>query len=105
MMARCYRKTDTSYKNYGARNIRVCSHWIEDIYNFRVWFERELVARGISQEDFISNSRHYQLDRIDSNGHYLPENCRIVNPQQNIRNRRVCSGKVIESAEGEKFEF
>lgn len=35
MLGRCYRETDRSYKNYGARGIRVCSDWIQDINNFK----------------------------------------------------------------------
>jgi hypothetical protein len=105
MMGRCYRKSDKSHKSYGARGIKVCSDWIKDINNFKIWFTNELSKSNISKEEFMLNSKVYQLDRIDTNGHYSPLNCRIVNPQTNTRNRTKSKNRIIESAEGELFNF
>jgi hypothetical protein len=105
MMGRCYRKKNASYKQYGARGIRVCSDWIEDINNFREWLSLELFNMDLTKEDFVKNVKQYQLDRIDVNGHYTPDNCRLTNRQQNVRNRRLFEGKVIMSAEGKEFKF
>ena len=104
MMGRCYRETDTSYKNYGGKGIRVCSSWIKEIKKFREWFRKELENKNISEEDFVLNSRIYQLDRIDAFGHYSPENCRIVSAQENSRNQRNRKFVKIKSAEGEVIE-
>jgi len=99
MMGRCYRESDRSYANYGGRGIGVCSKWIEDINNFKVWLMAELFKNGIMEVEFVKNSKIYQLDRIDVNGHYIPENCRIVNPQQNSRNKQT-GMRTVRSAEG-----
>lgn len=100
MMGRCYRKNDHSYKRYGERGIKVAAAWLQDIMSFRSWLANYLVQNNIDMIDFITNSNKYQLDRIDSNGHYTPENCRLSTPQQNIRNRDATGVKLYESAEG-----
>lgn len=105
MMGRCYRSSDKSFPNYGGRGIRVCSEWIKDISTFRLWLKEELYNNGISKEEFVNNSRNMQLDRVDTNGHYTPENCRIVSAQSNSRNRRCVTNYVFVSAEGEEIDI
>lgn len=104
MMARCYRESDTSYKYYGKIGIRVCSDWITNIDGFRTWLLLELSKEGIEIEEFVENSKKYQIDRRDSEGHYTPENCRILSPQDNSRNKSKPL-KIIESAEGNKHRI
>jgi len=101
MMGRCYRETDGSYKNYGLKGIRVCSEWIRDINTFRTWLSTTLTAQDIPVEVFIANAGDYQLDRIDSNGHYTPANCRLLSRQANSRNKANVRTIFI-SAEGEE---
>jgi len=103
MMGRCYREKDASYSNYGARGIRVAKEWILDINNFRSWLLLELDRLEINVEEFINNSSQYQLDRIDRSGHYTPNNCRLVSPQVNGRNRNSRKLDIIISAEGEEI--
>ncbi len=74
MVQRCTNPRSSGYHNYGGRGIGVCSEW----HNFENFF-RDM---GKPPTD-----RH-QLDRIDNNGHYCPENCRWTTPKQNSRNRR-----------------
>lgn len=100
MIGRCYRKKDISYKNYGAKGIKVTSEWIKDINTFRVWLLEKISELDISVEDFVANSKSYQLDRIDSNGNYTSNNCRICSPQANSRNKNKNLNSVV-SAEGE----
>lgn len=102
MIGRCYRPTNRSYKNYGKRRIKVCSAWIKDIEAFRKWLASELSTMKISKEEFVENSSKIQLDRRDTNGHYTPENCRLVASQVNMRNRRATKYTKFESAEGEE---
>ena len=102
-MGRCYRDTDQSYPNYGARGIRVCKKWILDINNFRDWLRMELQSKEIPIDDFIASPRKYQLDRINVDSHYMPENCRIVDAQTNSRNKRNSNKRTVISAEGEEI--
>lgn len=87
IMRRCYSDKDSSYKSYGARGVRVCTAWIQDIENFRAWVRQQLTILGVSEQEFVNNSKRYQVDRITNAGHYTPDNCRLVSPQENSRNK------------------
>jgi hypothetical protein len=100
MMGRCYRQTETNYKNYGAKGIRVCSVWIKDINTYKEWITTE-ISKITTLEEFCKKPSAWQVDRINTSGHYSPENCRIVSPQKNIRNTSSRCKKEIISAEGE----
>lgn len=76
MKARCRNPRNPSYVNYGARGIRVCDEWDEDFAAFFGWANNCGWTRGL------------HLDRIDTNGHYSPQNCRFVTQAENNRNRR-----------------
>lgn len=54
--------------------------------------------------EFENDPKRYTLDRINPDGHYTPDNCRIVSPQENSRNKRQAFKKIV-SAEGEEFIF
>lgn len=75
MLHRCENPNRTKYKDYGGRGIKVCEEW-HNPNKFIDWAETHGYEVG------------YQLDRIDNNGNYCPENCRWVTPKQNSRNRR-----------------
>lgn len=74
---RCYSENDQSYSTYGARGIRVCDDW-HDSNIFITWCLDNGWAEGL------------QIDRIDNDGDYRPENCRFVTPKGNANNRRSC---------------
>ncbi len=71
MISRCETPSSSSYKNYGARGIKVCERWH--------WFENFLADMG---EPGPSQS----IDRIDVNGEYCPENCKWETKKNQQRN-------------------
>lgn len=74
MMSRCYNPKNPSYKHYWGRGITVCKDW--------------LTFKGM--EPFIEHhwEKGLQLDRIDNDKGYSPQNCRFVTPSENTNNRR-----------------
>ncbi|MGE0378966.1 MAG: hypothetical protein AB7Q45_26495 [Planctomycetaceae bacterium] len=81
MISRCYCRHHKGYPRYGGRGITVCDAWRTSFETFRTWAE----AHGYHP--------HLQLDRIDGDRGYAPDNCRFVTPSENCRNkpRRVSS--------------
>lgn len=75
MKSRCENKNRKKYKDYGGRGIKVCDEWQEAI-NFVSWALQNGYKKGL------------QIDRINVNGDYEPNNCRWVTPKENARNRR-----------------
>ena len=75
MMERCTNPNCVGYKRYGARGITVCQEWIDSPQAFVDW----ALANGFSPE--------LQIDRIDNDKGYSPDNCRWVTARENIRNR------------------
>ena len=75
MMERCTNPNCVGYKRYGARGITVCQEWIDSPQAFVDW----ALADGFSPE--------LQIDRIDNDKGYSPDNCRWVTARENIRNR------------------
>lgn len=76
MIERCYNKDSESFKNYGGRGVGICNEWREDFIQFFNWA--------------ISNGWNFgiELDRVNNNGDYCPENCRFVTRMENSRNKR-----------------
>jgi len=75
---RCLNPKTSNYKNYGGRGISICDAWF-DFWTF--------------VEDVFPRPEGHQLDRIDNNGDYCPENCRWVTPKSNSNNRSNSKGK------------
>ena len=74
MKNRCDLETYDEYHRYGGRGITVCDEWY-DFATFREW------AFSNGYEDDL------QIDRIDNDLGYFPENCRWVTRIVNCNNR------------------
>lgn len=81
MRRRCNSPSCGMYKSYGARGIKVCDRWEGD--NGFINFYNDMGKRPVDK-----NGNHYQIDRIDVNGNYCPENCRWVPSVVNARNKQ-----------------
>lgn len=76
MRTRCNNPHRKKYKDYGGRGIKVCDEWNRSAKAFCEWALSNGYAEGL------------QLDRINNDKGYGPDNCRWVTPKQNSRNRR-----------------
>lgn len=104
MMKRCGHwegASEHGLRLYRDRGITVCEEWRESPLAFGDWLLSHGWRKGL------------QIDRIDNNQGYSPENCRVVTHRENINNRRnttvlndgtslamFCSSIGIETCEG-----
>lgn len=87
MKHRCNALTDENhYKHYGGRGIKVCKEWEESFVAFRDW----AFANGWNESEMYSSGRNkLTVDRIDNDGDYCPENCRIISHHEQQYNKRT----------------
>lgn len=74
MRRRCFDPRNKAWHNYGGRGITICERWGK--------FANFLADMGVKPFDSA------QIDRINNNGNYEPENCRWLTPSENCRNKR-----------------
>ena len=107
MMRRCGHwegGNERELRDYRDRGITVCELWQNSPQAFGDW----LLAHGWH--------KGLEIDRIDNNKGYSPENCRVVSPRENTNNRRntlrlndgtslamFCAAVGIETCEGGKI--
>ena len=74
MRERCNNPNAQNYKWYGGKGIGVCIEWAE-FGAFQNWALAHGYAKGL------------EIDRIESEDHYRPGNCRWVTKKRNLRSR------------------
>lgn len=75
MKGRCYNRKNEKYPRYGGRGITICQLWREDPEAFITWALANGWEKGL------------EIDRIDNDGPYSPDNCRFVTRKVNQRNK------------------
>ena len=75
---------------YFDKGIKMCDKWKNDRNSFYLWAKNNGYKKGL------------QIDRINSNGNYDPENCRFVTPKENCNNR---VNTVFVNYNGKQFAF
>lgn len=76
IIQRCTNPNDKSYKDYGSRGVNVCVEWQNDFNLFNQWCIDNGWIKGL------------EIDRIDNDKGYYPNNCRFVERKDNARNKR-----------------
>lgn len=71
-------RTDKNYFEshlYYDKGVRMCREWLENYDSFERWAMSNGLKKGT------------HIDRIDSNGNYCEDNCRVVTPVVNANNK------------------
>lgn len=85
MKNRCYTRSSERWESHGGRGIIVCDEWKHSSETFMRW----ALNNGYSETPSGQRNTRYTLDRVDNDGNYEPENCRITDTKVQGFNRQV----------------
>lgn len=77
MIVRTETDTFIDHHRYKDRGIKMCDEWRESFLKFKEWAFSNGYRLGL------------QLDRVDNDKGYSPDNCRFVTVKENVNNREV----------------
>lgn len=91
LINRCHNPKNKDYRNYGARGIQVEAPWYAnghaDYSAFHEWYvAEEEKARQIYDEKYWDK---FQVDRVNNEGNYSPDNCRLTTSKAQLNNTRL----------------
>ncbi len=72
LKSRCHNKNHKAYPRYGGRGITICGRWQESFLAFYADMGPKPFPKA-------------QIDRINNDGNYEPNNCRWVTRKENLR--------------------
>lgn len=75
MIDRCYKPQKSNYKYYGGKGVKVCEEWKIEYLSFYEWAMSHGYKQGL------------QIDRIDNQKDYCPENCRWATKLEQENNK------------------
>ena len=81
MKTRCYTKSATRYKNYGARGISVCEEW-KEFKNFK----KDMYKKYLLHSERYGE-KQTTIDRINNDGNYEINNCKWSTYKEQENNR------------------
>lgn len=73
---RCYYEKCVGYHNYGGRGVRMCDEWKNEAAKFVEWCKSHGYKKGL------------EIDRINNNGNYEPNNCQFISKVENEKKKR-----------------